>query len=75
LDEGFEPFLRKFFGDEYFIEADEVASVVLALCSGLMDAVSGQVILLDRGVAFCDNLMRLCKRREDYGLQQTAERP
>jgi hypothetical protein len=24
-----------------------------------MDAVSGQVILLDIGVAFCDNLMRL----------------
>ncbi len=66
--EGFEPFLRKYHGDEYFIEAEEVGSAILALCSGLMDAVSGQVILLDRGVGFCDNLMRLYEHREDYGL-------
>jgi enoyl-[acyl-carrier-protein] reductase (NADH) len=40
----------------------------LALCSGLMDAVTGQVILLDKGVAFQDNLMRLFEEREHYGL-------
>jgi len=66
--EGFEPFLRRYHGDEYFITAEEVGDAILALCSGLMDAVSGQVILLDRGVAFCDNLMRLYEHREAYGL-------
>jgi NAD(P)-dependent dehydrogenase (short-subunit alcohol dehydrogenase family) len=67
--EEFEPFLKKYYGDDYFIEAGEVADAVLALCSGLMDAVSGQVILLDRGVAFSDNLMRLFEHRRDYGLE------
>jgi NAD(P)-dependent dehydrogenase (short-subunit alcohol dehydrogenase family) len=64
----FEPFLKKYFGEEYFIRDDEVADAVLALCSGWMDAVSGQVILLDRGVAFCDNLMRLFEERQRFGL-------
>lgn len=65
----FEPFLKQYYSDDYFIEAEEVADAILALCSGLMDAVSGQVILLDRGVAFCDNLMRLFEHRADYGLE------
>jgi NAD(P)-dependent dehydrogenase (short-subunit alcohol dehydrogenase family) len=64
----FEPFLKKYFGEEYFIQAEEVADAVLALCSGWMDAVSGQVILLDRGVAFCDNLMRLFEERQRFEL-------
>lgn len=66
--EEYEPFLKKFHGDDYFIEAEEVSDAVLALCSGLMDAVSGQVLLLDRGVAFSDNLMRLFEHRSEYGL-------
>ena len=67
--EEFEPFLRKYYGDDFLIEAEEVADAALALCSGLMDAVSGQVIMLDRGVAFCDNLMRLFEHRREYGLE------
>ena len=67
--EEFEPFLRKYRGDEYFIEAEQVGEATLALCSGLMDAVSGQVILLDKGVAFSDNLMRLFEHRAEYGLE------
>lgn len=66
--QGFEPFLKKYYGNEYFIDVEEVGDAALALCSGLMDAVSGQVILLDRGVGFCDNLMRLYQHREEYGL-------
>jgi len=64
----FEPFLKKYFGEEYFIRAEEVADATLALCSGWMDAVSGQVILLDRGVGFCDNLMRLFEERQRFDL-------
>ena len=64
----FEPFLRKYGGSDYVMEASEVAHAVVALTSGLMDAVSGQVILLDKGVCFGNNLMRLFERRGGYGL-------
>ena len=64
----YEPFLRKYWGDDYFIDLEEVGDALLALCSGLMDAVSGQVILLDKGVGFSDNLMRLFAQREQFGL-------
>ncbi len=64
----FEPFHKRYFGDRFFISCEEVADAVLALCSGLMDGVSGQVIQLDKGVAFCDNLYRLFEQREERGL-------
>jgi NAD(P)-dependent dehydrogenase (short-subunit alcohol dehydrogenase family) len=35
-----------------FMTAEEVADAVVALCSGWMDAVTGQVITVDRGQAF-----------------------
>ncbi|MFN0058678.1 MAG: SDR family oxidoreductase [Planctomycetota bacterium] len=54
----FEPYLRAQHGDEYFIEADAVGAAALGIASGLLDAMTGQVVLLDRGVAFADNLMR-----------------
>ena len=38
---------------------DEVAGVVLALCSGWLDGMRGQVLTVDHGTAFYDNLMRL----------------
>jgi len=64
----FEPFLRKYGGDDYVLEASEVADAVVALTSGLLDAVSGQVILLDKGVCFGNNLMRLFEHRSEYSL-------
>ena len=64
----FEPFLKKYHGDDYFIDLEEVGNAALALCSGLMDALTGQVVLLDKGVAFRDNLMRLFEERERFGL-------
>ena len=66
--ESFEPFLRKYCQGKYLIETEEVADAVLALCSGWMDGVSGQVLLVDRGVGFCDNLMHMFEHREEYGL-------
>ena len=62
-----EPFLRRIGGDRYFLTPDEVGDAILALCSGLMDAVSGQVILLDRGGCFCDSLVGLFEKREKLG--------
>ena len=52
----------------FIMQPDEVADAVLALCSGFMDDVNGQVITLDRGGLFCDNMSRLFTERERIGL-------
>ena len=56
------------YGDR-FMAAEELAGVVLALCSGLMDGVSGQVITADRGSAFSDNMMRLFEERAELDIE------
>jgi NAD(P)-dependent dehydrogenase (short-subunit alcohol dehydrogenase family) len=61
-------FIRRFGGESHVVAAEEVADVVLALCSGLLDAMSGQVINVDRGGTFCDNIMRIYHEREEFGL-------
>ena len=53
----FEPFADRFNPQRQFTEIDEVANAIVALCSGLMDGVSGQVLNVDRGTTFFDNLM------------------
>ena len=50
---------------ELMITPEEVANTVYALCSGLLDAVSGQVITADRGAGFIDNIMTLGPRLHD----------
>ena len=40
----------------------EVANVALALGSGLLDAVGGQVLMVDKGFAFFDGLMGIAQR-------------
>jgi NAD(P)-dependent dehydrogenase (short-subunit alcohol dehydrogenase family) len=57
-----------------FITCEEVANAILALCSGLMDGVSGQVIMVDRGTSFADNLMRLYNEREALEIGMEAPR-
>ena len=64
----FEPFMRKWHGDNFFVSPEAVGDTALALCSGLMDAINGQIIELDPGVAFSDNVMRLFAEREELGL-------
>jgi len=64
----FAPFCRKYYGDGFFVTPDEVAAAALGLCSGLMDGVKGQVLLLDRGFGFADNVVRLFSQREQLGL-------
>jgi enoyl-[acyl-carrier-protein] reductase (NADH) len=61
--EEFETFLERANMKRNFIETEEVANAILALCSGLMDSVSGQVLMIDRGTTFRDNLMRLFNER------------
>ena len=62
--EGLRAFGARFASDRHFIPAEEVAGAALALCSGWLDAVNGQVITVDRGTAFSDNLMRLYTERD-----------
>ncbi len=60
----FEEFAERFNMKRQFISCEEVANAILALCSGLLDGVSGQVIMVDRGTSFFDNLMRLYNERD-----------
>ena len=64
----FAGFAQRFTRAAHFMSADEVANVVIALCSGLMDGVRGQVLTVDRGTTFFDNLMRLYDEREELGI-------
>lgn len=65
----FVPFCMKYFGPEFFVTPQEVAQATLGLCSGLLDGVRGQVMLLDRGCGFDDNVVRLFRNRESLGLK------
>jgi enoyl-[acyl-carrier-protein] reductase (NADH) len=64
----FEAFAERFNMKRQFISCEEVANAILALCSGLMDGVSGQVLMIDRGTTFFDNLMRLYNERDELAL-------
>jgi NAD(P)-dependent dehydrogenase (short-subunit alcohol dehydrogenase family) len=57
-----ETFVRHFLPDNYWIQPEEVANAIVALCSGYCDAISGQTINVDRGTAFFDNFMDLYTR-------------
>jgi enoyl-[acyl-carrier-protein] reductase (NADH) len=64
----FDDFARRFTRVHHYIEADEVGNAAVALCSGLMDGVSGQVLTVDRGTSFFDIFMRLYQERDELGL-------
>ncbi|MCP4693334.1 MAG: SDR family oxidoreductase [Desulfobacterales bacterium] len=56
-------FASRFISERYFIPPEEVAEAALALCSGLLDAMKGQVIKVDRGTVFSDNLFGFFDKR------------
>ena len=64
----FSKFAKRFTTDKHFLQPEEVAEAALALCSGMMDGVSGQIITIDRGTTFFDNLMRLYEERDRIGI-------
>lgn len=43
--------------DKFILNPQRCGEVVLSLCSGLMDAINGQVISVDYGLPFTDNTM------------------
>jgi enoyl-[acyl-carrier-protein] reductase (NADH) len=61
-------FAAKLVPNHYWIQPEEVAGTVVALCSGLLDSMKGQVITVDRGTCFFDNVMDIYTRREQLPL-------
>jgi NAD(P)-dependent dehydrogenase (short-subunit alcohol dehydrogenase family) len=64
----FGPFLARFVPDSWFITPDEIGRAAFALCSGMFDGVSGQIITIDRGNAFADGISYIYQRRAGLGL-------
>ena len=62
------PFARRLGYGDCLVEPEEVGRVALALCSGLLDGVRGQVITVDRGITFFDGLSWIYQQRETLGL-------
>lgn len=61
-------FCSKYAGEEYFMYPNEIGDTILAMCSGMLDALNGQVIQVDKGISFADSLMRLLEEKEKLGL-------
>lgn len=58
------PFVQKFLPDNYWVEPEELANSLVALCSGYCDGISGQTIDVDKGTSFFDNFMDLYTRHK-----------
>lgn len=59
----FTPFVRQFEPDTVSTP-EEVADAIVGICSGLMDALGGQVLTVDRGASVSDNFSRLYQERD-----------
>ena len=59
-----EEITQKFDSPESIINTEEVGKVVYMLCSGLMDAIRGQTLMVDKGDTFSDNRHRFYAQRE-----------
>ncbi|MCU0318163.1 MAG: SDR family oxidoreductase [Amoebophilaceae bacterium] len=66
---GFEAFGERYNVADLFVEASEVGDAILALCSGLMDGIRGQIINVDKGSTFADNIMSYYEQRHTLGIQ------
>jgi len=64
----FYAFLREFVPDDWFMSPDEVGRAAFALCSGMFDGVSGQIVMVDRGNTFADGISYIYERRDQLGL-------
>lgn len=56
-DEFFEFMEKEGFDESMFLSPEECADSVFAMCSGLMDAMNGQIINVDYGFPYQDNAM------------------
>ena len=78
--------MRAVFGDEFegfldkhqpgiFTEAREVGEAAVGLCSGLMDAIGGQIVTVDHGANLFDNFSRLYAERDKGTLAPRKKTP
>jgi NAD(P)-dependent dehydrogenase (short-subunit alcohol dehydrogenase family) len=66
--EEFHGFLNALGGfEDCYTTPEDIGNTALALGSGLMDAVGGQVIMVDKGFEFFDNLMGIGERARKRG--------
>jgi enoyl-[acyl-carrier-protein] reductase (NADH) len=63
-------FLGTMVPPQWFMTVDEVADAALALCSGMFDAMTGQVVMVDRGNTFSDGISYLYANRKELGLMK-----
>lgn len=56
-------FLSKLVSDEWFMTPAEVGDAAYALCSGMFDAMTGQVVMVDRGNTFADGISNVFARK------------
>jgi NAD(P)-dependent dehydrogenase (short-subunit alcohol dehydrogenase family) len=61
--------------EDCYTTPEDIANVALALGSGLLDAVGGQVIMVDKGFEFFDNLMGIGERARRKGVRLEPRRP
>lgn len=61
----FYSFLGSLVPPEWFMSPEEVADAALALCSGMLDGMSGQVIMVDKGNTFSDGISYLYQRHRE----------
>jgi NAD(P)-dependent dehydrogenase (short-subunit alcohol dehydrogenase family) len=61
----FYDFLGSMVDPHWFMSAEEVADAALALCSGMLDGMSGQVIMVDKGNTFSDGISYLYQRHQE----------
>ena len=64
-----ENFAKQFVPDNYWIQPEELAEAIVALCSGYCDTISGQTITVDKGTSFFDNLMEIYTRSQKSKLK------
>lgn len=55
-------FVKDKIPENYWIAPQEIADAIVALCSGYCDAIRGQIINVDRGTRFFDNVMDMYAR-------------
>lgn len=75
VGEGFVPFAESYATPGLLQHPAEVANVILALCSGWLDGMRGQVLTVDHGTQFFDNLMRLTADRDHLPPSPGAPKP
>jgi len=69
----FYAFLGQFVPPSWFMTTTEVADAALALCSGMFDALNGQVVMIDRGNTFADGITHLYQHQTALGLVMEEE--